>query len=95
MTESIIKQYMAQKRLTAGAVARAAGLANSSMQRQVEANFDGITMRTVKLLANVLEVSPTQVFADLYELTGGVNDYSADAGAQVRCHHELRPRAAG
>lgn len=75
MTESIIKQYMAKNRLTAGAVARAAGLANSSIQRQVNTGFDNVSIRTVKLLANVLDKPVQDVFNDLYELAGGINDY--------------------
>lgn len=75
MTKSVIEQYMAVNELSATSIARWAGMNQSSIQRQVKSNFDGITMRTVKLIANIMEQTPEQVFADLYAIAGGINDY--------------------
>lgn len=77
---SIVKQYMEANNLSQYAIARAAGLTNSSIQRQVEADFDSITMRTVQLLANVQEKPVTKVFDELYSLNGGTNTWSSEAG---------------
>lgn len=89
MTESIIKQYMAANDLNQNQITAAAGLVRNSIRRQVEVGFDGITMRTVKLLANVLEKTPQQVFDDLYQLAGGINDYSEEAGIYDAFHYEM------
>lgn len=79
MTKSIIEKYMEKNRLNPNMVAVAAGLRGSSLQRQTKASFDNITFRTVKLIANVMEQSPEQVFSDLYALAGGTNDYATQS----------------
>lgn len=75
MTKSVIEKYMEKNRLNPNMVAVAAGLKGSSLQQQMKVNFDNIKFRTVKLIANVMEQSPEQVFADLYAIAGGINDY--------------------
>lgn len=80
MTKSILDKYFKNNRLNANSVAEAAGLTRSTLKRQVNANFDDIKVSTIKMIANVMQQSPAQVFDDLYQLAGGINDYSDDAG---------------
>ena len=89
MKNSVIKQYMEQKDLNQNQIAAAAGLVRNSIRRQVESDFDGVTMRTVKLLANVLGVEPSEVFNDLYAFAGGINDYSDNAGLYGTLHYTV------
>lgn len=80
MTESILDMYFKKNRLNAKYVANAARLNRSTLQRQVKASFDDIKVSTIKMIANVMEQTPAQVFDDLYQLAGGINDYSDAAG---------------
>lgn len=80
MSESIIKQFMDKHGLNQNAITAAANLPRNAIQRQVNVDFDGITMRTVKLLANVTEREPGDIFNELYEMSGAINDYTDDAG---------------
>ncbi|GAX07051.1 hypothetical protein IWT25_02399 [Secundilactobacillus pentosiphilus] len=80
MTESILDKYFKKNRLNANLVAEAAGLTRSTLKRQVNANFDDIKVSTIKMIANIMEQSPAQVLDDLYQLAGGINDYSDNAG---------------
>ncbi|GAX04048.1 hypothetical protein IWT140_01685 [Secundilactobacillus pentosiphilus] len=80
MTESILDRYFKKNRLNANVVADAADLNRSTIQRQVKAGFDDIKVSTIKMIANVMEQTPAQVLDDMYQLAGGINDYSNDAG---------------